>query len=152
MRDSIILKRTNSDNQDFIKLVGQLDDELAVRDGSDHAFYHQFNKIDAIRHTVVAYVNDEAVACGGMKKFDSETMEIKRMFTKIENRGSGISKKILFELEQWAAELSFKKCILETGKKQHEAIGLYKKRGYQLISNYGQYSGIDNSLCFEKKL
>jgi len=53
-------------------------------------------------------------------------------------------------LERWAAELSYEKCILETGKKQPEAIALYKKNGYKLIPNYGQYAEIENSLCFEK--
>ena len=57
---------------------------------------------------------------------------------------------ILAELETWAAELSFAKCILETGKRQPEAIGLYKKNGYKLIPNYGQYAEIENSVCFEK--
>ena len=53
-------------------------------------------------------------------------------------------------LEKWAGELGYKKCILETGKKQPEAISLYKKNGYKPIPNYGQYTGIDNSVCFEK--
>jgi hypothetical protein len=55
-------------------------------------------------------------------------------------------------LENWAGELSYAKCILETGKRQPEAIGLYKKNGYKLIPNYGQYAEAENSLCFEKEL
>jgi hypothetical protein len=51
----------------------------------------------------------------------------------------------------WAGELSYKKCILETGIRQAEAIGLYRKSGYVLIPNYGQYEGIENSVCFEKE-
>jgi len=42
--------------------------------------------------------------------------------------------------------------MLETGKRQPEAIELYKKSGYKLTPNYGQYAGVENSLCFEKKL
>ena len=72
------------------------------------------------------------------------------MFVPVAFRGSGIATKVLMELEKWAAEMSYKKCILETGKKQPEAIGLYRKNGYMLISNYGQYAGVENSLCFEK--
>jgi GNAT superfamily N-acetyltransferase len=72
------------------------------------------------------------------------------MFVSTSGRGRGIATGILTELEKWAHELSFGKCILETGKKQPEAIGLYKKNGYTLIPNYGQYEGIENSLCFEK--
>jgi putative acetyltransferase len=148
----ISLLRTNSDDQDFIELVKSLDAELAERDGKDHLFYAQFNKIDKIKFVVVAYENGKPVACGAIKEFSSEIMEVKRMFTSPESRGKGIAGEILGELEMWASELSYKKCILETGKKQPEAITLYKKNGYQIIPNYGQYAGIENSVCFEKNL
>ncbi|MGB5499367.1 MAG: GNAT family N-acetyltransferase, partial [Maribacter sp.] len=49
-------------------------------------------------------------------------------------------------------ELSYEKCVLETGKRQPEAIQLYTKSGYKIIPNYGQYKGIANSICFEKIL
>ncbi len=68
------------------------------------------------------------------------------------SRGKGIASKILAELEIWATELFYEKCILETGKKQPEAIALYKKNGYNIIPNYGQYAGVENSLCFEKEI
>ena len=72
------------------------------------------------------------------------------MFVPTEHRGRGIAKDILKELESWAVELSFKRCILETGLKQPEAIALYTKSGYTSIPNYGQYQGMYNSVCFEK--
>ena len=149
---SLIISRTNSDNPDFVKLVKYLDADLAEKDGTDHSFYAQFNKIDKIKHAIVAYENDAPIDCGAMKEFNSNTMEIKRMYTADESRGKGIATKILNELENWAAELSYEKCVLETGKRQPEAIKLYKKNGYKIISNYGQYVGIENSVCFEKLL
>ena len=149
---NFIIKRTDSDDPDFIKLVKYLDADLAEKDGSDHAFYSQYNKIDKIKHAVVLYKNDIAIGCGAMKEFTENTMEVKRMYTVTESRGKGIATNILRELENWAAELSYKKCVLETGKRQPEAIALYKKNGYKIISNYGQYVGIENSVCFEKAL
>jgi len=77
-------------------------------------------------------------------------MEVKRMFTLPESRGQGLATTVLGELETWAAELGFERCVLETGKRQPEAIAFYKKHGYEIIPNYGQYAGIDNSVCFEK--
>jgi putative acetyltransferase len=148
----IRLIRTDSGNNDFIELVKQLDADLAKRDGDEHSFYAQFNKIISIKHVIVAYENDKAIACGAIKEFSTDTMEVKRMYTTPESRGKGIASKVLAELEKWAAELLYKKTVLETGKKQPEAITLYKKNGYQLIPNYGQYAGVENSLCFEKKL
>ncbi|TMM56901.1 GNAT family N-acetyltransferase [Maribacter algarum] len=146
------LKRTNSKNPDFIKLVEQLDANLAERDGEDHAFYNQFNSISNLNHTVVLYKDKKAVACGAIKKFDDSSMEVKRMFVPSEERGKGYATKVLKELELWTKELGNTHCILETGKRQPEAIALYEKNGYRRISNYGQYQGIENSVCFEKNV
>jgi len=146
----IKILRTDSNNRDFIELVKYLDADLAIRDGDEHPFYAQFNKIDKIKYVVVAYENDNPVGCGAIKEYAPNTMEIKRMYTSQGKRGKGIASKVLTELEIWAAELSFEKCILETGIKQPEAIVLYKKNGYQLIPNYGQYAGVENSVCFMK--
>ena len=146
----ISVTRTDSDNQDFINLVKYLDADLAERDGSGHSFYAQFNKINKIKYVIVAYENGKPLGCGAIKEYAPNIMEIKRMYTALESRGRGIASKILTELENWANELSYEKCILETGKKQPEAIGLYKKNGYKLIPNYGQYAEIEHSLCFEK--
>lgn len=146
------LIRTDSNNNDFIALVKELDADLAGRDGSDHSFYAQFNKISTIRHVIVAYQKGEPLGCGAMKMHAADSMEIKRMYTTPRSRGNGIASKILAELEKWAAELSFKKCVLETGKRQPEAISLYKKNGYRIIPNFGQYAQIENSVCFEKEL
>jgi GNAT superfamily N-acetyltransferase len=144
--------RTDSLNEHFIELVKLLDADLAIRDGEDHSFYAQFNKIDLIKYAVVAYENNIPLGCGAIKAFDANTMEIKRMYVKPESRGKGIASKILSELEAWASELSYNKCLLETGIKQPEALRLYTKNGYERIPNYGQYSDIIGSLCFEKEL
>jgi putative acetyltransferase len=146
------LKRTNSDNQDFQKLVKELDKDLAIRDGEDHAFFAQFNKIDTVKYVVVAYENEVSVGCGAIKEYDKNTMEVKRMYVAVEKRGQGIATLILRELEVWAKELEYEKCILETGQKQPEAIALYKKNNYSIIKNYGQYAEVESSVCFEKQL
>ncbi|WP_439581404.1 GNAT family N-acetyltransferase [Dyadobacter bucti] len=148
----IELIRTDSDNPDFIDLVRQLDAYLAVTDGDDHSFYSQYNKLDKIRHVVLAYDGETPVGCGAIKAFAADTMEVKRMYVSPGGRNKGIATKLLAELEKWAAELSSKRCILETGKRQREAVELYKKNNYQIIPNYGQYAGVENSVCFEKIL
>ena len=148
----IKIVKTDSDNPDFIKLVQSLDAELAERDGLEHSFYSQFNNLIQIKHVVVIYENDRSLGCGALKEFASDTMEVKRMYVLPESRGKGIATKVLSELEHWTRELGYKKCILETGKRLPEAVALYKKNGYDLIPNYGQYAGVENSVCFEKKL
>ena len=144
--------RTDSNNNDFIELVRLLDADLAERDGEQHSYYAQFNTIAQIKYAVVAYENDNPVACGAIKEFGQGTMEIKRMYTLPERRGNGIATKVLNELEKWSAELSCDRCVLETGKREPEAVRLYEKNGYKVIPNYGQYIGIENSVCFEKEV
>jgi len=148
----IVVKRTNSKHPDFVAMVALLDEDLAKRDGDEHAFYAQFNNIDHIEHALVAYMDKTPLGCGAVKEFSKDSVEVKRMYVSPQSRGQGIGAKILSELERWAAELSYKKCVLETGKKQPEAIALYKKAGYKVISNYGQYKGVENSVCFQKLL
>lgn len=144
--------RTDSDNNDFVTLVKSLDAYLAITDGDDHAFYSQYNKLDKIRHVVIIYEDESPIGCGAIKAYGSDAMEVKRMYVAPEGRNKGIASKMLFELEQWAAELGCARCVLETGKRQTEAIALYKKNNYQVIANYGQYEGVENSVCFEKVL
>jgi putative acetyltransferase len=149
----ITLNRTNSDNPDFHRLVEELDADLKIRDGEDHLFYNQFNKIDRIKYVVLAY--DEGlkpIGCGAIKEYSFDMMEIKRMYVLPDRRGHGIASTILNELELWTVELNFKKCLLETGIKQPEAIRLYQKNGYLVIRNYGPYENVESSICFMKKL
>jgi putative acetyltransferase len=144
--------RTDSENKYFQDLVKELDDDLKIRDGADHTFYSQFNKIDKIKYAIVALDNGMPVGCGAIKELSNDSMEVKRMYVPISRRGQGIATEILKELETWAHELKYSKCLLETGKKQPEAIELYKKNGYRIIPNYGQYENVENSVCFEKLL
>lgn len=142
--------RTDSENQNFIALVAELDADLGERDGEEHAFYHQFNSIQNLKYAIVLYLDEKPVGCGAIKAFNANTMEVKRMYILPKARGKGLATRILKELEVWAFDLGYKKCILETGKRQPEAIALYTKNGYEIIPNYGQYVGIENSVCFQK--
>jgi putative acetyltransferase len=146
----ISVKRTNSNDPDFKKLVSQLDAELRVVDGEEHVFYAQLNKTDDI-DAVVAYIDDIPVGSGAIRPAE-DSMEIKRMYTIKEHRGKGIASAIVSELETWTKESGYKKCVLETGKRQPWAISLYKRLGFVEIPNYGHYKGVENSVCFEKKL
>ena len=148
----ITTKRTQSSDENFCSLVFQLDMDLNKRYNNAQSEYDKYNKIDLIETVIVAYSDNKAIGCGCFKQFDERIVEIKRMFVHPEYRGKGISKIILSQLEDWAIELGFTKSVLETGKGQPEAIGLYTRIGYSLIDNFGQYTDMPNSVCFEKKL
>ncbi|MGJ8685826.1 MAG: GNAT family N-acetyltransferase [Nonlabens sp.] len=146
------IERTTCINEHFTGLVAKLDAYLSNTDGDEHDFYHQYNGIESLNHVVIAYLKDVAIGCGAIKEFDSDSVEVKRMYVSPETRGQGIASLLLKELEEWATELKYKNCILETGKRQPEAIALYSKNEYQVIPNYGQYKGMENSVCFKKEL
>jgi len=146
------LVRTDSDTIDFRNLVALLDEELAHRDGDEHAFYKQFNGIESLKNCIICYSDNTPVGCGAFKSFSNDCVEIKRMYTLPNYRGKGVARSILAELEAWAKELGFSRTLLETGIRQPEAISLYSAYGFSRIPNYGQYAGVKNSLCFEKRL
>jgi GNAT superfamily N-acetyltransferase len=146
----LILKRTDSSDPDFRALVLLLDKDLAVRDGELHGFYNQFNTLVNIGHVLVAYIDRKPAGCGAFKEYAPGVAEIKRMYVMPDERRKGIAVALLTGLEKWAVELSYTRCILETGINQPEAIALYHRSGYTRIPNYDQYKGVETSLCFEK--
>lgn len=148
----IKIKRTDSNDTCFQNLVRQLDGDLKNFYKDEQTTYQEYNKIDKIKHVIVAYEESEPVGCGAIKEYSENTMEVKRMFVPPTKRGKGIASIILNELESWSNELNCKTCILETLKTKSDAIRLYEKNGYKIIPNFGQYENLENSVCFEKML
>ncbi len=149
---AIELVRTNQSNADFLELVKLLNQEQAIRNGDKNDYYMQFNQLSAIDHVIVAYQNKKAIGCGGLRAYDTQSVEIKRMFTPIENRKQGVAAIVLAELEQWASELGYQNIILETGTMNPEAIQFYKKNKYKQIPSFEPYIDDEDSICFEKNL
>jgi putative acetyltransferase len=149
---AITIKRTESSDPDFPLLVALLNFELRERYGELQVIYDQYNHISNLDTVVIAYANDIPAGCGCFKKFDDASVEIKRMFVKPAERKQGIASAILSELEIWAKEDGYTFTVLETANQQHESIALYQKQGYQVIPNYGQYIGMDASICMRKEL
>lgn len=146
------LLRTNSTHPHFRQMVKALDEDLMLRNGETQNLYHQYNKTDHISHAIVIYADDLPVGCGCFKQYDQETVEMKRMFVLPGMRGRKLAARLLQELESWAKEEGYQKAILETGVRQVEAIRLYSNAGYQLIDNYDQYIGMEDSICYRKEL
>lgn len=144
------LLRTNSDHPDFKYLTKLFDDYLVDIDGEQKDFFAHYNN-KYLENALVVYENDQAVGCGGFKEYDQNTVEIKRMFVHPEHRKKGIANLILNTIEDWAKEKGYQNFILETSPKLTSAISLYEKKGYKLIPNYGQYIGVENSICMKKE-
>lgn len=152
MHRSKILQRTNSSNKDFLKLVEQLNAELWKRYPDIQAEYAPLNNVDNLKTVVVAYINGSPAGCGCFKEISSDTVEIKRMFTRPDFRGKGIASSVISEIESWAKELGHSYSLLEFGSRQPEARRVYEKCGYTLTENYEPYIGMPNSICMKKTL
>jgi GNAT superfamily N-acetyltransferase len=152
MDDKIRVSKTNNENTDFVNLVAALDASLWERYPELKTNYWGNNIIEFNPNVIIVYHENKAAACGCFKKYDKNTIEIKRMFVSPEARGMGLAQKILQELELWAHELGFSFSVLETLCKQKEAIGLYQKVGYAIVENYEPYVGLENSICMKKQI
>ncbi|GAB1447668.1 MAG: GNAT family N-acetyltransferase [Bacteroidetes bacterium] len=148
----LVLEKTTSSNPDFLNLVTLLDAHLRVLDGEEHSFFAQFNQVDSIPYVILGRIDGVAVACGAIKPYQEGVFEIKRMFVRPAFRGNGYAGIVVEALENWAKSLGANSCILETGHLQKEAIRAYEKASYFKIPNYGQYEGVESSVCFQKIL
>jgi GNAT superfamily N-acetyltransferase len=101
---------------------------------------------------VVAWDGAVAVGCGGIRRVDGDTAEIKRMYVVPAARGLGISSAILRALEDAARRLEFRTLILETGVNQPEAMALYQRAGYSPMPCFEPYTHVRLSRCFTKAL
>jgi putative acetyltransferase len=152
METAFHLKRTTTANEDFQQLVSSLDNELWNELKEDQATYDQYNKVPDIKTAVLVYTGAEPVACGCFKEVGQDCVEIKRMFVQKPYRGKGLSKKVLNELERWAAEQGYRYAVLETSIHFTTAKQLYQTAGFQIIPNYGPYVGLEESVCMKKQL
>lgn len=148
------IEYTDGRDRNFIELCHELDDFLneIVGGEENRTEYLQYNKLDDIHDVVVAYENDVPVGSASFKKYDDECAEVKRVFVKKEYRGRGISNILMKMLEERAREKGFKYFILESGEPLVSAMALYRKSGYKVIPNYGQYVDMEESVCMKKKL
>jgi putative acetyltransferase len=149
----INIRRSSSENPDFLSLIELLDKDLWNRYPETQQNYIAFNVVKLDANVIVAYNDDNAVGCGCFRVTENESVvEIKRMYVKEEKRGKGIAKSILMELEAWALEEGKIGAVLETGINNPEAIALYKKLGYEQIANYEPYVNNKDSICMGKDL
>jgi GNAT superfamily N-acetyltransferase len=98
----------------------------------------------------VVYVDERAVGCGGFKRLDERTAEIKRMYVRPEVRGRGIARAILERLEATAGAAGCSHVRLDTGDRQPDALHLYRSAGYREIPDYNGNPAA--SYWFEKTL
>lgn len=147
-------RRTDGQNEDFIENCRLLDLDLDRRVGKKikREKYRQYNLLDKIQEAIVVYDRGKAIGGGALRRYGEETVELKRIFVRPDCQGRGVGTQLVSLLLEWAAELGYKRVILETGELLTESCALYKKLGFQVIPNYGPYVNMPDSLCMEKNL
>jgi len=91
-----------------------------------------------------------AIGCGAFRPLQPGIAEIKRMYSRPGNPGTGSA--ILSFLEREAVALGYHALWLETRLVNRRAVEFYERRGYARIANFGKYVGNPAAVCFEKRL
>lgn len=146
--------RTDGKNEDFIENCRLLDMDLDRRVGRQikREKYEKFNQLDEIREAIVVYDDGKPVGGGAIRRYDDETVELKRVFVHNEYQGQGIGSRLVSLLIEWAAQLGYRRMILETGELLAESCAVYRKLGFTVIPNYGPYADMPESLCMAKAI
>jgi GNAT superfamily N-acetyltransferase len=85
---------------------------------------------------LVGWAGDELVCCGGIKRLDERTCELKRMYVVPRVRGRGVARALLGALEDEARRLGYEVARLDTGPRQVHARALYESAGYAEVADF----------------
>jgi len=138
---------------DAIQLISELDAYLPPLYPAESRHGFSVGKLlqEAVAFFVMRYETVPA-GCGGIKLFDTEYGEVKRMYVRSQFRGLGFGKQMLDHLAEYALQQGVEMLRLETGIYQLEAISLYERFGFERIPPFGDYKADPLSVFFEKRL
>lgn len=148
----IEIRQYDTLTEDFKELDAMLDEDYYERFGQIALEYRRFNTLEGMVGFVVAYDGRRPVGCGCIRPITPETAELKRIFVCKDYRRKGLAGKIVASCEEMARQNGFQRMHLQTGAVMNEAIALYQKQGYEMIENYGEFAGDENSVCMAKEL
>ena len=142
------------DTEDAFTLLQELDQHLLSMPYPPES-RHAFSVERLIKDNVAFFVtrtNGEPAACGGIKLFDTDYGEVKRMYVRPSLRGLGLGRSMLDHLENHARQHGVNLLRLETGIWQEDAIRLYERFGFARRGPFGEYKVDPLSVYFEKQI
>ena len=152
---SISISAEPFDSRDAQELIAALDAGLAELYPPEQRFGPNLkaHHLEAGRGTfLVARDDGRAVGCGAIRMLDANTVEVKRMYVEPDQRGRGIARAVLANLEAVARQLGATRLVLETGTHSPDALALYSRAGFTQIDCWGEYATSLTSVCMEKIL
>jgi GNAT superfamily N-acetyltransferase len=103
------------------------------------------------RGVFLVVVQDSAdVGCGGIRRLDDTTYEVKHLWVRPAARGIGLGRQLLTELEARARAFGATRTVLDTNESLREAGTLYRSSGYVEIEPYNDNRNA--TTWFEKNL
>ncbi len=157
------IRTTGYGHPDAEKLSAEVQQEYVRRYGdADATLMHPDHFDPPGGLFVVAYLDEEPVACGGWRAKDAKDgdgvglldgdAELKRMYVVPAARGRGLARAVLHHLEATAAQAGRTRLVLESGTEQPEALALYASEGYEPVTKFGIYRDHPQSVCMGKVL
>jgi putative acetyltransferase len=148
-----VITAERPDTMDAMQLITELDAYLVPLYPAESCHGLSVEKLlqEAVAFFVLRHERVPA-GCGGIKLFDTEYGEVKRMYVRPQCRGLGFGKLMLNHLAEYTLQHGVEVLRLETGIYQLEAIGLYERFGFQRIPPFGTYKEDPLSVFFEKRI
>ena len=106
---------------------------------------------DDVLFAVARADDGQLLACGAIVMAQG-IGELKRFYTRPEQRGKGTGQRLLTFLEAAAYQSGCRQFLLETGYLQEEAIALYARCGYERCAAFGDYADDPNSVFMQKSV
>lgn len=101
-------------------------------------------------HFLLAFDRATAIGCVGLRREDTSTGEIKRLWVAPAARQSGLARALMAEIEAQARAMGLSRLVLDTSRHLPKAVAFYHHQGWTEIARYN-----DNPYAhhfFEKRL
>ena len=136
------------------RLLDALTAELATSGYTEaETFGYSADQLEANGvHLVGAWVDDDLVGVAGLEVQADGYAELKRFFVGPAHRGAGVADRLLDVLVGQARARGAGVLRLETGDKQHAAIGFYRRHGFEVVPRFGPYVDSATSVCMQRPL
>lgn len=151
----VIVQRADILSATARSLIEALNAELLGRypeEGACHFRLDANEVADGQGAFLIAFRSGQPVGCGAVRRIETDTGEVKRMYVVPQERGRGAGRALLHAIEAQARALGLSRLVLETGVRQIEAQALYLRAGFSRIDPFGEYLHSPLSICMAKTL
>jgi putative acetyltransferase len=153
MNDTLAIRQEPPDQPDVIRLIEALDAQMTALYPAES---NHLLDVAALSDPAVTFLvvrdGDDAIGCGAILSDPRGWGEIKRMYLRPDQRGRGIGRRVLAELEKIARDAGRHLLRLETGIHNTEALALYRRAGFIACSPFGDYAPDPLSVFMEKRV